>query len=351
MADRSRLVALAGAAAGLGAGLVAQRTVLNKRRRTDPERTENFGERHGIRSRTFDLADGARIFVEEVGPESPRGAVFVHGSVLTTGVWHYQMGGLGDHRLVFSDIRGHGRSQPKGKAAYSMITLARDLNAVIDEARLKEVVIVGHSVGGQIALQLCHDRPDLMGERIRGLVLVNTSYGPFTETLIASGVIARLERLTRRPFDALGKQHERIERWRKLVRPSDAVFWGVALGAFGHNASPKQIDFAYDMLANTPVEVIFDLVRTYRDFDMTEQLGDITVPALVVGGTHDRLTLPKAAHYLAEHLPKADLHIFEGCGHMTMLERHEELNGLLETFLDDTLGAAKRRRRRVGSKA
>ena len=351
MPKRNKLLAIAGTAAGVGAGLVAQRTVLNKRRRQDAESDEPFGERHGTRERTFDLADGARIFVEEAGPESSKGVVFVHGSVLTTGVWHYQLPGLGDHRLVFSDIRGHGRSQPKGKAAYSMTTLARDLNAVIEEASLDEVVIVGHSVGGQIALQLCHDRPDLMGSRIKGLVLVNTSYGPFTETLVASGAIARIERLTRRPFDALGKQHARLERLRKLVRPSDAVFWGVALAAFGQNASPKQIDFTYDMLANTPVEVIFDLVKSYRDFDMTEHLDEITVPALVIGGTHDRLTLPKASQYLAERLPKADLHVFEGCGHMSMLERHEEFNGLLETFLDDTLGATRKRRRRAGSKS
>lgn len=350
MARRSKLLAVAGAAVGVGAGLVAQRTALNKRRRNDPESGEPFGELRGERSRTFDLADGARIFVEEVGPESPRGAVFVHGSVLATGVWHYQLGGLGDHRLIFSDLRGHGRSQPKGEAAYSMTTLAADLEAVIDEVDLDEVVIVGHSVGGQVALQLCHDRPGLMGSKIKGLVLVNTSYGPFTETLLASGMIARIERVTRRPFDALGKQHQRIERLRKLVRPSDAVFWGVALAAFGQNASPKQIDFTYDMLANTPVEVIFDLVKSYRDFDMTDHLEDITVPALVIGGTHDRLTLPKASQYLAERLPKADLRVFEGCGHMSMLERHEEFNGLLETFLDDTLGVTRKRRRKAGNR-
>lgn len=351
MARRNRLLALAGAAVGVGAGLAAQRTAINRRRRSDPEKGEAFGERRGERSRTFDLPDGARIFMEEVGPESPRGAVFVHGSVLTTGIWHYQMEGLGGHRLVFSDLRGHGQSQPKGRAAFSISQLAEDLEAVIEEAGLEEAVIVGHSVGGMVALQLCHDRPELLGSRIKGLVLVNSTYGPAAETLIGSGVIARVERITRRPLDALGKQHERIERLRKLVRPTDAVYWGVALAAFGKEGSPSQIDFTYDMLANTPVDTIFDLVRSYRDFDMADELEEITVPALVLGGTHDRLTLPKASQYLAEHLPKSDLHIFEDCGHMSMLERHEEFNKLLTSFLDETLGAAKKPRRRAGTKA
>jgi pimeloyl-ACP methyl ester carboxylesterase len=351
MADRKGIFALAAGAVGLGAGFAAQRAAINRRRKTDPERDEEFGMRRGDRTRMFDLPDGARIFVEEVGPEgSKSAAIFIHGSVLRTDVWHYQMAGLGGQRLVFSDLRGHGLSQPKGKAAYSLATLADDLLATLEELGIEETVIVGHSIGGMIGLQLCKSRPDLLGTRIKGLVLVNTTYGPVTETLIGSGVIARVERVTRRPFDALGSQHLRIERLRKLVRPSDAIFWGVAYGAFGPEASPRQIDFTYDMLSGTPAELIFDLVRSYRDHDMADHLGDVTVPALVIGGTHDRLTQQKASRYLAEHLPKAELHIFERCGHMSMLERHEEFNTLVTDFLNDTLGTPKAKRRRAAKR-
>lgn len=346
---RSKVIALAGAAVAAGAGIAAQRKVINKRRRNDPEKAVEFGSLRGERSHTIDLPDGAHIFVEEFGPQSPRGVVFVHGSVLRTDVWHYQMQGLEGHRLVFSDLRGHGQST-KGEADYSIKVLGADLLATIDELGLEEVVIVGHSVGGQVAMQMCHDNQDILGSRIKGLVLVNTSYGPFTETLVASGMVARVERLTRRPFDALGKRHETLERIRKLVRPSDAVFWGVALAAFGEDASPKHIDFTYDMLANTPVDVIFDLVKSYRDFDLADHLHELTVPALVIGGTHDRLTLPKASLHLAANLPKSDLHIFDGCGHMSMLERHEEFNGLLQRFVDDNLGEEKKPKREARSK-
>jgi pimeloyl-ACP methyl ester carboxylesterase len=348
MARSNRLIALAGAAVAAGAGIAAQRKVINKKRRNDPEKDVEFGALRGERQRTFDLPDGAHIFVEEFGPDVPKGVIFVHGSVLRTDVWHYQMQGLQGHRLVFSDLRGHGQST-KGEADYSIEVLGQDLLATIDELGLEEVVVVGHSVGGQIAMQMCHDNQDILGSRVKGLVLANTSYGPFTETIVASGMIARVERVTRRPFDSLGKRHETIERLRKLVRPSDAVFWGVAIAAFGENASPAHIDFTYDMLANTPVDVIFDLVKSYRDFDLEDHLDELTVPALVLGGTHDRLTLPKASYHLAARLPKADLHVFDGCGHMSMLERHEEFNKLLQQFLDDTLGAERKPKRRTRS--
>jgi pimeloyl-ACP methyl ester carboxylesterase len=339
MASKRGITALVGAAVGLGAGAIAQRAALNRRRQRDPEAHEDFGTRRGVRAQRIRLSDGAQVFVEEIGGESPKGAIFVHGSALRTDTWHYQLDGLGDHRLVFCDLRGHGLSGPSGDNDYTMETLTGDLVEVMDAVGLEEAVIVGHSVGGMIALELAKRHPHRLGRQVKGLVLTNTTYGPVTETLIGGGTgLARIERITRRPFDALKSQHARIEALRKVVRPSDTMFWMVALAAFGKDASAKQIDFVYDMVSETPIEVVFDLVRSYRDFDMTDHMDMVTVPALVMGGTEDRLTSVRASEYLGEHLPKADLHIFEGCGHMAMLERHGEFNDLVERFLDDVLG-------------
>ncbi len=60
---------------------------------------------------------------------------------------------------------------------------------------------------------------------------------------------------------------------------------------------------------------------------------------------HDRPTPPSATGCLAEHLPKAELHILEDCGHMSMLEGHAEVNGLVERFFDDNLGQPRKRQR------
>lgn len=334
---RNNVIALAGAAVGLGAGALAQRSMLRRRRRNDPAAAEEFGTRRGQRSRHLALSDGASIFVEEAGPRSRRGAVFMHGSALRTDSWHYQMAGIDSHRLVFFDLRGHGLSQPKGDSKFSISTLAEDLKMVIEDSRLNEVVLVGHSIGGMIALQLCVMYPELVGSAVKGLVLANTTYGPAAETLIGGAAVARFERLTRRPLDVIGSQAGRIDRLRKVIRPSDAIFWGVALSAFGPGASARQIDFTYDMLAETPSDVVFDLVRSYRDFDVRQRLGEIDIPALVIGGTSDRLTVCKASEDIAVELPRSRLELLDGCGHMSMLERHRDFNRLVQAFLDETL--------------
>lgn len=331
------LAALVGTAAGVGTGLVAQRSVVNRRRRNDPHAGEPFGKRRGERSRMVALRDGAELYVEESGPESKRGVVFVHGSALRTDLWHYQLPGIGDHRLIFFDLRGHGRSTPKGELDFTIETLAEDLIAVIEDAGLEEVVVVGHSIGGMIALQLCDQRLDWLGDRIKGLVLAHTTYRPAYDTSIGGAVVSKLERLIRNPLDLVGGYHDKIERLRKIVRPTDQVFLAVSFAAFGPGASAKQIDFSYDMLADTSADVLFNLVKSYRDYDVRHILREVTVPVLVITGTHDRLTIPRASEYLADHLPKAELRVFDRCGHMTMMERPEEFNALIGRFFDDVL--------------
>jgi pimeloyl-ACP methyl ester carboxylesterase len=322
---------------GLGAGIVAERSLLKRRRQNDPGGAEEYGARRGKRARVLERPDGARIFIEESGPKRSRGAVFVHGSALRTDTWYYQMPGIDSHRLVFYDLRGHGLSRSAGETEYSIATLASDLEAVIDDSGLEQVVIVGHSIGGMIALQLSVSKPELLDSRIKGLVLANTTYGPAAETLAGGAAVARLERFTRRPFDILGSQAASLERLRRVIRPSDAIFWSVSLAAFGPRASARQVDFTYDMMSETQSGVIFDLIRSYRHYDVRENLGDVRIPALVIGGSHDRITVRHASEHLAERLPNAKLVILGGCGHMSMLERHEDFNRLVGDFVNQVL--------------
>lgn len=337
MRKKRGLVALAGTAVGVGVGLAAQRTAVRRRRLNDTEAGEPFGKRRGVRGRTITLPDGAGIFIEEAGPESKTGAVFIHGSALRTDVWHYQLEGVGDHRLIFYDLRGHGRSEPKGERRFDIPTLVDDLLVVIEDAGLEEVVLVGHSVGGMIALDLCSSRTDLLGTKIRGVVCVNTTHRSAYETVVGGAAVARLERVLRHPLDAIGNYHHGVDRLRKIIKPSDSLFLAVSFAAFGPHGSARQVDFTYDMLGDTSTDTIFDLFKAYRDFEVTDLLPDVTVPVLVVTGTHDRITVPGASQFLADNLPKAELKVFERCGHMTMLERHAEFNTMLAAFLDEVL--------------
>ena len=60
---------------------------------------------------------------------------------------------------------------------------------------------------------------------------------------------------------------------------------------------------------------------------------DIHVPALIIAGTNDALTPPKYAEYLAATIPNNELHVFEGAGHMLVMERAAEVAELIQSFL------------------
>lgn len=87
--------------------------------------------------------------------------VLLHGLGAAKEHWAPVAGALGrDHRLVALDVRGHGGSDHTG--AYSFALMAADVVDVLDQLALRDVVLVGHSMGAAVAYRVAVDRPDLV---------------------------------------------------------------------------------------------------------------------------------------------------------------------------------------------
>ena len=102
----------------------------------------------------IETLDHAALFYRDWG--MGKAAVFVHSWAVSSELWQYQMIYLADHgiRCVAYDQRGHGRSSDPGRG-YDVDTLADDLAAVIEQLNLREVTLVGHSMGcGEITRYL-----------------------------------------------------------------------------------------------------------------------------------------------------------------------------------------------------
>jgi pimeloyl-ACP methyl ester carboxylesterase len=80
------------------------------------------------------------------------------------------------------------------------------------------------------------------------------------------------------------------------------------------------------MTAQVPVRVSAGLLLEILRFDAEESLGAIRLPTTVIVGDHDLMTPLPQSEFLAAHIRDAELVVLEGCGHMLMLERPEELN-------------------------
>jgi len=124
-------------------------------------------------------------------------------------------------------------------------------------------------------------------------------------------------------------------------RGSDLGYLGTRLFGFGSNPSPSQVAFIDQMLARTDVEVWAKVFPSLIDFDLSESLAAVNVPALIATGDKDRLTPPAAARHMAEKIPGASLLILEDAGHCAFLEEHEVLDAEIVALADDVLAPAK----------
>jgi pimeloyl-ACP methyl ester carboxylesterase len=336
---------------GVGAGVTLERTLVGRdRRREDPEAGERFGEIRGTAAKVTSL-DGTRIHVEELG-QGPC-LVFAHGFSLTQDAWHYQRRDLPDRfRCVFYDQRGHGRSGRPRKEDYSLQALAGDLKAVLDWTGEERVVVVAHSMGGIAALQFAEQFPEELGGRVAGLVLVGSTYVDtvrgMTAAVSAWGSAWAQRTLITGAFRFMGQDPVRAQQLRR--RGSDLGYLGTRLFGFGSDPSPSQVAFIDQTLAGTDVEVWTKVFPSLIDFDLSESLEAVSVPALVTVGDKDRLTPPAAARYMAEKIPGSRLLILEDAGHCAFLEEHEVLDAEIAAFADEVLVPAKaaaRKRRRT----
>lgn len=271
-----------------------------------------------------DLDDGGVAHVVERGSGSP--IVLVHGVTLSSDLWCQQLAELGTrHRVLAVDVRGHGRSTPGGDGfSGGMRRLAADLRQVFDALEVDEAVLVGHSLGGMITLQLAADAPARWtASRLRALALVDTSASP-----LASWRGAR--RFHRPVSGVLSRAMVAADRAGAGLSRSADVRWWSARFAFGPDPDPAQVAFTESMGAAAPAATLAGLIGTIASFDITARLPDIDIPTLVVVGTHDRLTPPSHARRLADALPRAELVELPRAGHMPMLERPHELARLLD---------------------
>jgi pimeloyl-ACP methyl ester carboxylesterase len=346
---------VAGTGAAVAAGWAAQHRLVARTRSTpDDIALEGLTAPDGLVHHDVSVDDGGRIHVVEAGQGPP--VVLLHGFMLSGAVWAHQLRDLSArHRVIVPDMRGHGASVP-GTAGFStggdtaeaplgaaalradvrmaaaqqgspgVCRLARDVRAVLEALDVEHAVVVGHSMGGMVALQLTHDMPaSELRRRVRGLVLVSTTGGPFSRVPGFGGMARLSGPLSSRALSLADRVGVRT------VASDDVRWWLTRLG-FGADAPAAQVRFVEGLHIATPPATVAALLPSLALFDLSRWLGSVELPVLVVVGTHDRLTPPRHARRTADALPRAELVELPRCGHMPMIERRREFSRLLDEF-------------------
>ncbi|MCU0300986.1 MAG: alpha/beta hydrolase [Candidatus Nanopelagicales bacterium] len=326
-------------AVGAAAGAVAERAVVARSGRADPEADEPFGKLRGTPLQVRDAQGGAlHVEVEPSTRDHPDDLtiIFSHGYALNQDCWHYQrrdLRALG--RLVFWDQRSHGRSGRSLAETNTLDQLGQDLETVLEAVAPEgPVVLVGHSMGGMTIMSLALQRPELFGSRVRGVALLSTSPGGLRDVPLGLPAFAAkpLHRVLPVTAAVLMRNADLVEMGRSRVNDLSLLF--TRFYSFGSQASPALADFTHRMLGETPIDVVAEFLPTLQQHDRKAALRVLgRVPALVMVGQEDRMT--PAAHSLdmARRMPRSELEVVPDSGHMMILEHFAQVNQRLRELV------------------
>lgn len=240
------------------------------------------------------------LHYEEHGQGLP--VILIHGYPLDHTIWKPVVTQLkGQGRLVVPDLRGYGAS-PSPEGEWSIRELADDLHDLIKHLGVERAILVGHSMGGYVALAFAHAYPG----HTAGLGLIATQAAADTPEKRQSRYI-QIEEVKRRGVKAIA------EAMAPKITPRPALAEALKL-----------------LMAKTSLATVVHSLKAMAERpDATEWLTTMDIPAVVIAGTADVLIPIERAQTMAQMLPRGWLVEVPEAGHMPMLESPEVVSKAL----------------------
>jgi pimeloyl-ACP methyl ester carboxylesterase len=278
-----------------------------------------------LRSQTIEL-HGQPVNYLQSGEGPP--LVLIHGITSRASSWEQVIPGLARrHTVIAPDLMGHGGSaKPRGD--YSLGSHASGIRDLLIALGHPRVTVVGHSLGGGIAMQLAYQFP----ERVERLVLVSSGglgreVGMLLRAATLPGAELVLPLLTGRGVRGAG------------------AFVGGALGRVGLRPSPNVQGMAEGFASLGEADARRAFLHTVRSIaDASGQRVDArdrlylaeAMPVLVVWGEKDRMIPVEHGRAAAEAMPHSRLEVFEGAGHFPFNDEPARFVELLHDFIGGT---------------
>jgi len=245
------------------------------------------------------------------GPASAPVVTLTHPLGATLALWDDHVAALTQrYRVLRYDVRGHGGSEiPEGP--YTLEQMSSDLVGLLDSLAVAETHFVGVSMGGLIGMTAALAHP----ERIKSLVLCDTTacYGPAVRPMWE-------ERLQVAESEGMSPS---------LVARTMAIWFTEAYRVARH----REVQRIAAMISRTDPRGYAASVRAIAFVDLTERIGAIRCPALIVVGEQDPGTPPAMARVIHDRMAGSELLVLPGAMHCAVVEDSDAFLGALLDFL------------------
>lgn len=288
----------------------------------NPSRAE--GQKSGMMKSKSSLTplietrDGVSLFYRDWGTGRP--VVFAAPWAMDSDWWEYQMAFLTSQglRCVAFDRRGHGRSHEPSRG-YDFNTFADDLNAVIERLDLRQMTLVGQSMGcGEVVRYLSRHG----ATRVERIVLIGTITPFFLKT-------------KDNPDGMDGAYFERVRHALRSDRPNAiAGYAPVFFGAPKNAVSSEMMRWFTDMILRCSLRVMLDVQHAFSETDFRSDLRAVNVPTLIIHGEDDAGTpFEITGRKTAALISGSQFKLYEGAAHGLNVTHAERLNQDVLAFI------------------
>ncbi len=273
----------------------------------------------------FVSIDGGRLYYETHGDPAHPALVMIHAGVADHRMWQPQIDAFSTRfYCVTYDVRGFGKTESdNGK-----FNNRRDLLALLDHLKIDRAILMGCSRGGQISGDFTLENPT----RVRGLILVGSGLTGFFEDVSTPEENALFEEME---AAAKASEWEKVEAlelrawYQGITRPVekvDAAF--LAKGAqMLRDGRIHSVKHGMDGLQFEPI-----------DPPTAQRLNEFSIPVLIIYGTLDMADISVVAEVLYKGIAGATLAVMENTAHIPNLEKPDEFNAHVGTFLNRVVG-------------
>ncbi len=291
----------------------------------------------------IEIGDGVKIYVEDTGGTGEV-LFFLYGLGCAISHWKHQIKYFAQKsspctkepakrrfRIVWMDFRGHGQSTSATSKTsdFSLATFVEDIASVFKQLKITQATVLGQSMGGTIAISFACKYPHL----VTALVLQGSP--PQSPSKMFN--ISKLGAFSWKAMIELNRQSPFAVRLLHRSLPAIGRPMMEVIRIVGFNAQLVSIEdvteYTEALLASNP-NVFWELAADLEKFDIARLPQPVTVRTLIIAGRKDNCVSPEAIHYLASHLPQAQLVFVEHGSHCPHLDDPPLVNELIDRFIE-----------------
>ncbi|WP_377891661.1 alpha/beta fold hydrolase [Alkalihalobacillus sp. R86527] len=259
------------------------------------------------------LEDGVELYYEDVGMGSP--IIFIHGVWMSSRFFKKQLPYFRQkYRAISLDLRGHGQST-HSDSGHTVATYAKDLRQFIQKLDLRDVTLVGWSMGAFVIWEYIHQFGE---EGLKGTVIVDELASDFKWPDFEIGAF---------DLPALTGMMQQIQTDQR------GLLKGFLPLMFKDEVPDEELEWMLEETTKLPASIASAILFDQSIVDCRPYLNEISIPTLLCFGKEEKLIPIAAGEHLNKEIPHSKLEIFTNSCHCPFLEEPERFNKVVEEFV------------------